>query len=113
MSVFDDNITTPSPLEKFHDLLKRWYTDNFELLFIQNGGNIIETEKACQRALSGVIYRFNKFNMYHPEVIVNYVVYENCFSRISLSIIYSESQEDFLPSPDNVFLCLKLPVPSL
>lgn len=111
MSVFNDNITTPSPIEGFHDLLTKWYTDNLPHIFKQNGGNITAIEQSCQFALSGVDYRFQEFDMYHPMVIV--VVDESCFSSISLSIIYSESPDDPLPSPDNLFLRLKLPVPSL
>lgn len=113
MSLFDDNITIPSPIEGFHNLLTKWYTDHLPHIFIQNGGNIAAVEQRCQFALRGVDYRFHEFNMYHPMVIVNYVLDESCFSSISLSIIYSESPDDPLPSPDNLFLRLKLSVPSL
>ena len=113
MSLFDNNITTPTPLEEFHDLLTKWYTYNLPHIFKLKGGNITETERLCQYALSGVRYRFEEFDMYHPTVIVHYTVNETCFSSISLSIIYSESQDDPLPTPDNLFLRLKLPVPSL
>jgi hypothetical protein len=113
MSLFSDNITTPSPIEGFHNLLIKWYTDNLPHIFKENDGNITATEQSCQFALRGMDYRFKEFDMYHPMVIAHYVVDASCFSSISLSIIYSESPDDPLPSPDNLFLHLKLPVPSL
>jgi len=112
MSLFDNNITTQTQLEDFHNLLVRWYTDNFPIIFKYSQGDILKVEARCQIALKGVEDSFEHFDMYHPLLNVYYVVDETCFSSISLSIIYSRSKEDPLPSPDNLFLRLKLPVPS-
>ena len=116
MSIFSDNITNSTPLQKFHDDIEQWIYDILSgLLKINRDGDpgdphIIASIINTELSKAPVQLLFEDHQMYHPWASCEFSLNLQQDYCISIMIKYSDNPDIYEDNKSRIFLIIKIPI---
>ena len=121
MSVFDDNITSKTRLQEFHDRIKEVIQDNFGRIYMNYVRDKYSLDFRLRYTVSTLNHEINKFQMdfaefgmYQPWLCCTPIADVNPFkSKFSISVFYSEDPSIYIHDNRKEFLHITIPISQL
>lgn len=120
MSIFSDNVTNQVPQEVLAEFIKKWIDKNFQYLWNSKRGNLENIVKSFNSTLK--LHRTRefceKYNAYHPWMVINPVVDESMMGKLLITVmyfttkIYSIKWHRYQYLDRSILLQYKVPFPS-
>ena len=120
MSIFNDNITSNTPLQEFYDTIHAWIESTFPDVWKYYNGDFHNISSAYNAELGtpGTKKLFENHNMYHTWLSCQPVAYvdSQCtgiISKVLITILYGEDENIYAHDQSKVFLKMSIPIPDL
>lgn len=114
MSVFSDNITNDTPIQKFYNFWKTVVKEEFNSLYKKFDGNLDHISTVYNDALNRCRQKFEEHGIYHPWLLCTPIAGINpSESGFLVTILYSEVPSIYIHNDRKIFLQITIPISQL